>query len=786
MSETIKNVNVLSQSNEDMQKYAIYVSRYRVIPEYRDGLKPVHRKILWAMYHDEKTSDKFVKSAAIVGTVLKKYHPHGDSAVYGSMKPLSNWFEIYMPLIDHSGNFGNFQGDGSAHQRYTEAKLSDFATDCVIGELKESNQSVDWVDTYDYRDREPEYLPAKVPLLLINGAFGIGCGVKVEVPRHNINEVIDATLKLIDNPNAKIVLIPDTCMSCEIIDDNFKAISNTGSGNYKVRGIIETTQWHNKPALAIRSIPDLVFLNNITEKIEKLMVENKIIQIVDTYEAGSDDDVNLIIELKKGSDPEYVKQVIYKNTEMEKSCRVNLEVLDGINPIRMSYKSYLLGFIEFRKITKFRLYSNRLQSVQTSFHQMDAYVKVLQSGEIDTIINMIKKMTSNDDSYIVEYMIKKIGLTDLQAKFILSRNLRSLSTGSLNQYVQEREELIRKIDMYKTKILDDSIIVQEIKDELIEYKRKYGFPRRSKVISKSEASNIPEGEFKIVVTENNFIKKLQIKDSINLKNDIAKSVVKVNNTENILIFDELGKVFKLPVHKIAFTDRNSPGIDIRMIIKGLTSNINSILYEPPLVNLAKSQSKYFIIVLTKNGMIKKMDLDDIIAAPASGIIYVKLEPGDVVQDIMVVNHKSDVIVYSENRALRMACDDISHLKRATKGAKAMASTEEVDGLSLITHNTTDIIVITEKGYINRLSPAVLPCLGRNKTPSKVIKLSKGDKIKSIYGLNIKDSVKIISHSGSIDIAVNDLPEGSSISSGTKILNTRGDSIIKTIVVRKKD
>lgn len=785
MSETIKDVNILKQSTEDMQKYAIYVSRYRAMPEYRDGLKPVHRKIMWALYHDEKATDRFVKSAAVVGTVIKKYHPHGDTAAYGSMKPLSNWFEIYIPLIDHEGNFGNFQGDGAAAQRYTEVKMSNFATDCVIGELKESNQVVDWTDTYDYRDKEPEYLPAKVPLLLINGAFGIAVGVKIEIPRHNVNEVIDATLKLIDNPDAKIVLIPDTCMPCEIIEDNFKAISNTGSGSFKVRGIIETTEWNHRPALAIKSVPDLVFLNNITEKIEKLMMENKIIQIADTHEKHTDDQMNLIIELKKGSDPEYVKQVIYKHTEMEKTCRVNMEILDGITPMRMSYKSYLLAFIEFRKLTKFRLYSNRLQLVQTTFHQIDAYVKVLQSGEIDNIIDMIKGMKTNDDTKIIEYLIRKIGLTDLQAKFIITRNLRSLSIASLNQYLEDRKNLLTKIEEYKRKILDDSVILQEIKDELLEYKRKYGGPRRSKVISKSEASNIPEGEFKIVVTENNFIKKLQVKDPINLKNDTAKCVLKVNNTENILIFDELGKVFKLPVHKIAFTDRNSAGIDIRMIIKGLTSNINSILYEPLVTDFAKRQSKYFIVVLTKNGMIKKMDLDDILTAPASGIIYVKLEPGDVVQDIMVINHKSDVIVYSENRALRMSCDDISHLKRATKGAKAMPA-DKVDGLSLITHDTTDIIIITEKGYINRFSPAALPCLGRNKTASKVIKLTKGDKIKSIYGLNMNDSIRIISHSGSIDIAVKDLIEGSSISSGIKVLNTRGDSIIKTMVIRKKD
>lgn len=785
MAETIKQVNINEQSRTDMQRYAIYVARNRSVPEYRDGLKPVQRRIIWSMYHDEKAINNTIKSAKIVGTVMGTYHPHGDSSIYGAMKPLTNWFEINEPLIVKQGNFGNFQGDGASASRYTEAKLSPFSVDCVVSELKETDKVVDWDDNYDSTCLEPSYLPAALPLLLINGASGIACGMKVEIPSHNINEVIDATIALLHNPKADIVLVPDTCMPCEIVDADWKYITNTGTGSFRVRGIIETGEYDGYPALIIRSIPDRTYLDTITEKIDKLIVSNKIVQIMKSIDKNDDEELKFILQLKKGSDPEFVKQVLYKNTLLEKSYSVNFEVLDGITPIRMSYKSYLQAFILQRLDTKFRLYCNRLQDKQTRYHQVDAFIKVITSGKMDTVIEMIKKQKSTDNTVIINYLVDKIGLTDLQAKFIINVQLYRLSAGHLAKYKEEAKELLDAIKEYERKIVDETVIQKELEDELLYYKQKYGKPRRSRIVSVEEASNIPAGQFKLVITENNFIKKIQINEPIgNLKGDTPKSVLSVENRENILIFDELGKVYKLPVHKIAFSDRNSPGIDIRMIIKNLTANINSVFYEPVVDKFAKSKAKYFIVVLTKKGNIKRMDLDDIITATPSGIVYVKLEDGDTVQDIMILGQHSDVVVYNKNKALRIPCTEIPCLKRSTKGSKSMPN-GEVEGLSVVTKDTTDIVVITDKGYINRLSPMALPATARNKAPSKVIKLGRGDSIKAVYGINEKDSIRIVSQSGTTEINVIDLKVGSSISSGIKVLSTRSDMIVKTNIIKAK-
>lgn len=774
----IIDVNVLEQYKEDMSKYGIFVNRKRMVPSVKDGLKSIHRRILYAAYNDEKAINKNVKSAAIVGTTMKSYHPHGDAAIGDAMKPMTNWFEIYMPLLQGKGNWGSFQGDRQAAPRYTESRVSEFSMDCVIGELKENKQIIDWAENYDGTKLEPEFLPVSVPLLLINGSFGIGFGLRTEIPKHNFGEVIDATIELIKNPNSEVVLIPDQCMPCDIIEANFKSISNKGNGSFKVRGIIDIeTDSKGRPCLIIKSTPDMVFLDTITAKIEAMVSSKKLIQIQDMDDESTVNEMRYVITLRKGSDPNFVKDVIYKNTDMEKSFKVNFEALNGIDPVRLSYKAYLEYFIDFRKVTKFRLYCNKLQEVQTRLHERETYIKVLQSGEIDNIIYMIRNQQDINDAYLIDYLVEKLDMTDLQAAFIIKSDLRKLSKGYLQKYIEEAIELEGIKNSYLEKITNEDLLIKEIVDELKYYKKKYNVPRKCRIIKEADVSNIPKGEFKIIITENNYIKKIQLTDSIRTKGEIPKIVIKGDNTESILIFDEQGKVFKLPIHKIPFTDRNSNGTDIRTIVKYLTSNINKVIYEPVLKELTTKTRKYFITVLSKNGYIKKLDLEDFLAVPASGILYTKLDKDDYVTNVSIVASDLDIIVYSKNKALRMNLSDVPHQKRNTKGLMSMAQ-ETVDGLSVIKPDTTDVVVITESGKINRFDIVALPTIGRNKSGNSIIKLSKGDSIQTVYGVNMTDILKVITKSNVYEFKIADIPSGTSISSGAKMLSTKTDNIIK--------
>ena len=782
MPEKITEVASNTQFKNDYTRYGIYILYRRVLSDYRDGLKPVQRRILWAMYKNTKAVNSVVKSAAVVGDVMKLYHPHGDTAIYGTMKPMANWFETSIPLIHPEGNWGTFQGDPIAASRYTECKLSKFSIENILGDLIESSEAVDWSPTYSGATKEPDYLPAKVPLLLINGSFGIGLGMRAEIPTHNLSEVIDATLALMDNPNIDITLIPDHCMECEIISTDFSKISRSGFGHYKIRGKIVEETYKGKKALVIKSIPNMTFLDSITEKIEDLIKKKKIIQIDNCFDESSIDEMRYVIVLKNGSDPNYVKEVLYKNTNLEQTLRVNFETLNGLNPLRMSYKSYLLSFIDFRKMTKFRVYSNKLQDVQTKIHEREAYIKVLESGEIDNIITIIKNQKTVDDNSLIEFLVKKLKITDLQARYIIEADLKKLSYGYLSKYKSEAKELEQIKNNLMSHIMDDKIIEDDIRQELLEVKAKYGTPRKCKIINADEVSEIPKGEMIVAITEKNFIRKVPANTPIgNFRNDNLRTAIHIDNTDSILIFDEVGKVFKLPVHKIPFTDKNSNGIDIRFIIKSLTANICTIIPESILKNLSEKghpNNKHYLVTLTNSGLIKRMDLDDFIVVPPSGIMYAKLDKGDFMKDIVVAHSNFSLVVYANRKAVTMNVNDAPYLKRNTKGSRAMSNVDSVDGICVLHNNCTDIAVITESGKINRINIIHgIPNSGKGKSGSNLIKLASGDSIVGVVSGNESDSIHVKSVNGDTIIPFTSLKIGSSISTGDKVISTRGNKIL---------
>lgn len=790
--EKIYDENLLDDYRKYSAIYGIESNLRRNMPDARDGLKLVQRRIIHCMFNKQQCATRDVKTVAVVGEVTK-IHPHGDASIGGAIKPLCNWFDVKCPIISTKSNMGNMQGASAAATRYTEIRLSEFGLDCVISDMRTSKQSVDWVPTFDNTDMEPEYLPTAVPLLLINGATGIGFGYKTHIPTHNLIEVIDATINLIKHPNASVLLIPDQCMPCEIIDTNWKAISNKGHGAYKVRGIIDIEDNKGSYNLIIKSTPNAVSWNKgspekggIKYDILNMVKDGKLPQIKDIVEDSHGGKVmRSVIKLREGSDPNYVKEMIYKNTEMQKSFTVNFNVLKGLELVRMSYKSYLQLFIEERKICKFRSYCSKLQNTRTKLHEKDAYVKVMESGEIDNIINMIKKQKTIDDTAIIEYIIKHTGITDIQAKFIINSNIKNLSMAYLNKYKEDLKELKRLDTEYINKITNDDTILQDIIDELNYFKKKYGQPRVCKIISQNEIDNIPSGEFKIIITENGYIKKMAITDNIGAKNgDNPVHVLRVDNTDNVILFTENGKVFKLPVHKIHNADKNSVGYDLRILVKGLMSKIIDIIPESLIKDLDNKVSKHFLVMVTKNNCIKKLDLKDVSNVPPSGIIFTKLNEGDLVKDIKIVNNSLDIIIYSNKKALRIPMKDVSHYKRQAVGVAAMNTKYEIDGLEPLYKDATHILVITKNGKFNKFDISGLSKSARGKAGSSVINLTKGDSIHSIFGVNDNNVLRITTKQQRLEINISDIKIGSSISQGNKLIPTRGDIIIKCSILKK--
>lgn len=764
------------EHRKDLVEYLIEVNRRRQIPDYKDGLKPVHRRILTSMM--SKCYEDYVKSALVVGDTMGKYHPHGDTAIYDAMKPMTNSFEAKYPYIDGQGGFGTAFGDSAAAARYTEVRVSKFAKAAFLEEMRRFKEIVDWIPNYDNSLMEPEYFPSALPVLLINGCFGIGVGLKTEVPCHNLGEVVDATLNLLDDPEADVVLIPDQCMPTYIMDTNFKAISNKGHGQVKVRGVIDVEQVDGKTALVIKSTPDMVFLKSIVDKIESLS-QNKEIQLYDMYDESDDEHMRYVLVLKKGQDPNYVKDIIYSKTDLEKSINIKCELLNNYEPIRFSYKSYLLAFIEFRKLTKFRSYCNKLQVAQTKLHEKDAYIKALQSGKIDEVLDMIRKQKEINDTNTIERLIKMLGITDLQASYIINAGIKKLSIGYLDRYIQEANELSKEIDTYFAFIHNDNMIVDEIRSELNFFKMTYYQPRLTKVIDAVE-DTVPRGTFKIIITDDNFIRKLpETAPVVSNKSSTVKSVIIADNTESIILFDEMGKVYRLPISKIPMSSNNYSGTDVRLLIKNLTSNINTIIYEPLLAKLSSDIQKYFLVMVTANGNIKKMDLDDFANVPLSGLVAFKMDDNDAIRDVKIIHESLDILVYSGQKALRVSMNDIPYQKRNNKGMKSIDSRSTVDGLGIITPDTDTVIVITNNGRINKFSILAIPLSQRTKPGNNIIKLAKGDSIHSIHVCNSHNTLHVVTASDKTDIPIESIQDGSSISNGVKMIPLKNDIIIRT-------
>ena len=791
-NEQIIQKNVSDAYVDDMVRYSIETNRRRAFPDFKDGLKLVQRRTLYAMAFLLPCSKKLVKTAQVVGRVMGELHPHGDNSIAEVTMKLARWWDNYIPLIYSESNIGSMQGDRSAHMRYTEIMLSDFAKEAIFSEMKETPNIVDWTSTFTGDGVEPEYLPVKVPLLLINGVSGIGTGKSTSIPTHNINEVIDATIKLIDNPNAQVVLIPDQCMACEIVEANWKRISNSGNGKFKVRGVvtIEVTdkgKSNEHYMLVIRSIPDGVTLDDgkdtgIHYQINKLIEEGKLPQITEILEDSHDKDLRYQIHLKKGADPYYVRDYLYKSTMLEKPQSVNFEVLNGIEMTRMSYKSYLQAFIEQRRITKYRYYCLKLQDARTKLHEKQICIMLIKSGKVDEISKKIQKSKLKDDQGLIDWLIGLFKITDLQAKFILNYPMKKLAPFYLKQYEEEAKQYEAIDKECMAKILNTDLILQEIKDELLYFKNKYGFPRKSRVISQSEILDIPQGTFNIVITENSYIKKLPANENIGAyKGDKPVLATRIENTSEIIFMTAQGRGFKFPVHKIPITEKNSLGIDIRILIKGISSNVVTMFDTDKLKSLSNLRQKHYAVIVTKKNYIKKIDINDVLISTPSGVIMTKLNPGDEVKDVIIANNKADVVIYSKKKALRCKMESVPNYKRNTLGVFAMKTTDEIDGISIIDPKATDIVVITESGRINKFDISGLPLADRYTAGNRVIKLGKTDSIVSIFSVTDDNHIRIVTKNTVLDIPVKDIARTSSISPGTKMIPLKGDLIVKCIL-----
>lgn len=790
--ETIQQVPCLEQFKRDYWRYTFYVAAHRVTPDFKDGLIPVKRAVVIAAKLITHVSpNKTTKSATIVGNILG-IHPHGDSAAYDALTKMANTFNCKYMIIKKHGSFGTVDGDNPADMRYTEATLSEFCYDVLLSELNGSeatDYSVDWVENYSKELMIPSYLPARLPLLFLNGSSNIGVGDKVDIPSHNINEVIDTLLAVMDNPNYPCILIPDHCQACEIVDTNWAQIAKNGVGNYKVRANIEIEEYQGDNhdyrgclVLRITSLPNFIYMNSILEKIDELITENKIIQIkgyenhAELNKKTEETNVDLWLILHPGSDPNYVKSLLYSKTELQKTYSINLTVMDGRNRMRMSYNEFFNKFIEYRRLTKMRVFANELQALQTRNFKVNSYIEIIKSGKLDTIEKAVRKFKGTEDE-LSQMLIDKFKLNPIQVKFVLDSSVRMQSDIVLTRLQNEYDENDKKIKNLDH-IIRSGEIDNIIRDELLKLKAKYSEPRKCRIVKAK--SDKPSGIFRLVVTDSNKLKLINTTDSITVgRGDSPKFVMDVDISEDIIVFTSNGKVYKVPLSKIPFSARNTSGEDIRIINKNIMSDIIYVGYIPQVK--AAYDAGEVVVSLSKSGLIKRMSLDDFLNIALSGTTYCKIDQGDSVIDTCICSNDMNMMVYNEDSALLIPVSSIPWNKRISKGSMSMKGVSSVEGMCPIIPSLTDILVITSKGYINRINPNSLS-QGRAKKGSSVIRLKQGDSIKSILGTTSDHMVRICCVNETMDIPVSSIKLGSTISGGTKMISNASGDIIKVILI----
>ncbi|GIW64565.1 MAG: DNA gyrase subunit A [Patescibacteria group bacterium] len=729
----IQQTEITAEMKRAYLDYAMSVIVSRALPDVRDGLKPVHRRILYAMYKMGLTSSaRFAKSAKVVGEVLGKYHPHGDAPVYEALARLAQDFSMRYPLIKGQGNFGSIDGDPPAAMRYTEAKLAKISDEMLSDIEKET---VDWIDNFDGSLKEPVFLPAKLPNLLLMGAEGIAVGMATKIPPHNLNELVDALVLMIDkakkddtNPSNIIFNVeldellehikgPDFPTGGIIYGaSDIKQAYLTGRSSILVRAKVEDEDFgHGKTAIIVKELPYQVNKANLVEKIAHLVADKKIIGIADLRDESDRDGVRIVIELKRDASYKKVLNNLFKYTELQTSFPVNMVALvDGV-PQTLSLKSILEIYLRHRINIVTKRSEYELKQAKARAHILEGYLIALDN--IDEIVELIKK--AKDEADAKTKLVTHFKLSPIQAQAILDMQLKRL-TGLERTKIEDELSLLKETIEYLEALLKDVFkILKVIKDELLYLKNKYGDERKTQVIKSkpgeiSDEMLIENKEVIVVLTKEGYIKQVP-KESFRVQNRGGKGVTGMETKESdnvyfittamthdyMLFFTNFGRVFQNRVWDIPAGSRTSKGkAVVNLISLKPEEKITSILTYNS--ELAKNAEKMFVVMTTKLGTVKKTQFSEYTNIRSNGIIAIKLEKNDELLWVKLTDGNKNVILVSQQgKAIVFKEKEIRPTGRSSIGVKGM---ELDNGNYIIAADVfgddefkKDILVVGEKG-----------------------------------------------------------------------------------------
>ncbi|NCB42052.1 MAG: DNA gyrase subunit A [Clostridia bacterium] len=720
MSDLLQDRKLIQHEIHDEMKnsyidYAMSVIVGRALPDVRDGLKPVHRRILFGMSELGITPDKpHKKSARIVGEVMGKYHPHGDSSIYDAMVRMAQDFSIRYMLVDGHGNFGSVDGDGAAAMRYTEARMTPFALEMLRDIDKDT---VDFMPNFDEEEKEPVVLPGRFPNLLVNGSNGIAVGMATSIPPHNLNEVIDATVKLIDDEDAnvedliKIVKGPDFPTGAIILGkSSAKEAYRTGVGKVKVRAkaIIEETT-RGKSQIIVSEIPYQVNKSRLIERIADLVKDKKIEGISAIRDESNRNGMRIVIELKSTSNPQITLNRLYKHTAMEDTySMIMLALVDG-QPKVMNLHEILSEYLKHQKNVVTRRTKFELAKAEARAHILEGLRIALDN--IDEIIKVIRASYSDAK----ERLMERFGLSDIQAQAILEMQLRRLQGLERKKIEDEYEELMKKITYYKELLANEKMLMSVIKEELLEIKRKYGDERRTKIVAGIEGFDeedlIAEENVVITLTHLGYIKRISadtyrtqrrggrgITGLATRENDFVKNIISTSTHDYLMFFTNTGKAYRTKAYEIPEAQRTAKGTPaVNFLNLMQRERITAII---PIKEFSEDR---YLIAVTKNGTIKKMDIAQFDTSRKAGLIAIKLKDDDELIGIKETTGTSNVIIVTKKgKCICFSEKELRPMGRSAGGVRSITLEKNDAVVSMeLAEKNEELLVVTKNGYGKR-------------------------------------------------------------------------------------
>ena len=797
--------NIVNEVETSFLEYSVSVIASRALPDLRDGLKPVHRRILWSMYESGYTPDKpHRKSATTVGYVMGHYHPHGDSSIYEAMVRMAQDFNQRYLLVDGHGNFGNIEGDGAAAMRYTESRLSKISLEL----LKDINKdTVDFKENFDETLKEPKVLPSKYPNILVNGTMGIAVGMATNIPPHNLGEVIDGCVAYIDNPDIDTLGLmnyikgPDFPTGGIILGNSgIKQAYETGKGSITIRSRATIEEIHGHNAIVITEVPYGVNTMELKNKVAEL-VHNKTIEGISDYHTDLKDGVKITITLKKDANPQVVLNNLYKHTSFQTNFGITFLMLDGLTPKTLPLKDIIAKYIDHQKEVVIRRTRFDLKKSENRVHILEGYKIALDN--IDEVIKIIKE--SENDQTARESLMSRFKLSQAQTDNILELKLRRLTGLERSKIEDELRDLLEKIEMYKSILASEQKVLDIIKNELIEVKNKFGDERRTSIDMTAidyieDESLIPVEDIVITLTKKGYVKRLKadtyrtqnrggvgIKGMSTNEEDFVEHLISMKTHDYILFFSNYGRVYRLKGYEVPEYSRQSKGLPIINLLElDKNENISSI------IGLSTSDfTDSYLFFATKSGIVKRTKSEEFDNIRKSGKIAISLKESDELITVQKTTGNEEIVIGASNgKLVRFYENELRPLGRTASGVKGIDLEDSYVVGADVVHPDELVLIVTEHGYGKQSDISEYRLTHRGSKGVKGLNITeKNGKIislKCVDSIDNKDLMIITDNGIIIRMPMNQIPILKRATQGVRLINLKDSQKVSTIAIVDKE